>query len=95
MGVNGARKCVKVTLNINEVKNAKPKADSYNLTDANGLSLQISPLGTKTWHYRYWHKGLPNTVNRRANGPPDRRAKGTPSQGSHDGRGTLLALRAA
>ena len=52
MGVNGARKCVKVTLNINEVKNAKPKADSYHLTDANGLSLPLSPLGTKTWHYR-------------------------------------------
>jgi len=62
MGVNGARKCVKVTLNINEVKNAKPKADSYHLTDANGLSLQISPLGTKTWHYRYRHKGLPKTL---------------------------------
>ena len=35
------------------------------------------------------------TVNRRANGTPDRRAKGTPFQGCHDGRGTRLALRAA
>nr|WP_206046211.1 hypothetical protein [Novosphingobium panipatense] len=34
-------------------------------------------------------------VNRRANGTPDRRAKGTPFQGCHDGRGTRLALRAA
>ncbi|QGP78090.1 Atxe2 family lasso peptide isopeptidase [Sphingobium sp. CAP-1] len=34
-------------------------------------------------------------VNRRPNGTPDRRAKGTPSQGWHDGRGTFLALRAA
>lgn len=55
-GVNGARKCIKVTLNINDVKNAKPKPETYRLVDANGLSLQISPLGTRTWHYRYRHK---------------------------------------
>ena len=34
-------------------------------------------------------------VNRRPNGTPDRRAKGTPFQGWCDGRGTRLALRAA
>lgn len=55
--VNGARKRINVTLNINEVKNAKPASATYKLTDGNGLSLQVSPFGIKTWHYRYRHKG--------------------------------------
>lgn len=55
--INGARKCIKVSLNINDVRNAKSAAQSYTLVDSNGLSLQVSPHGTKTWHYRYRHKG--------------------------------------
>ncbi len=56
-GVNGAGKRINVSLNINDVKNAKPASKDYKLTDGRGLSLQVSRFGTKTWHYRYRHKG--------------------------------------
>jgi integrase len=56
-GVYGAGKRINVSLNINDVKNAKPASKDYKLTDGHGLSLQISSFGTKTWHYRYRHKG--------------------------------------
>lgn len=46
-----------MTLSSTDVKNAKPTRQNYKLTDANGLSLQISRFGTKTWHYRYRHRG--------------------------------------
>ncbi|QDC40014.1 tyrosine-type recombinase/integrase [Sphingobium fuliginis] len=46
-----------MTLSINDLKNAKPASETYKLIDSNGLSLQVSTTGTKTWHYRYRHKG--------------------------------------
>ena len=51
-----------MTLTSSDVKNAKPASEAYNLTDSGGLSLQISARGTKTWHYRYRHKGCPKLL---------------------------------
>lgn len=42
-----------------------------------------------------WALPSADDVNRRPNGTPDRRAKGTPVRVWYDGRGTRLALRAA
>ncbi len=35
------------------IRNAKPRARRYRLTDGNGLSLEISPSGGRYWRYRY------------------------------------------
>lgn len=35
------------------VRQAKPKDKAYTLTDADGLSLFVTPNGTKAWHFRY------------------------------------------
>lgn len=47
-----------MALSSNDVKNAKPAAQNYKLPDANGLFLEVSSFGTKSWRYRYRHKGL-------------------------------------
>jgi integrase len=36
-----------------QVKNAKPKAKSYKLTDGEGLHIEIKPNGAKLWRLRY------------------------------------------
>lgn len=35
------------------VRQAKPREKPYTITDGDGLSLHISPNGTKAWHFRY------------------------------------------
>ncbi len=39
------------------IKNLKPKAKSYRVTDGGGLSLEISPAGGKLWRWRYYYQG--------------------------------------
>lgn len=46
-----------MTLTIADIKNAKIKDRTYKLTDAHGLFLQVSPVGTKSWRFRYRHGG--------------------------------------
>ena len=46
---NGTRMALKDT----QVKNAKPKAKSYKLTDGEGLQIEIKPNGAKLWRLRY------------------------------------------
>lgn len=40
-----------------EIKNARPKEKRYELRDTNGLVLDITPNGVKTWRYRYYYQG--------------------------------------
>jgi integrase len=40
-----------------EVKAYKPKAKLYRVADSGGLTLEISPSGTKLWRYRYRFQG--------------------------------------
>ena len=35
------------------IKNAKPKAKSYRLSDSGGLYLEVSPAGGKLWRWKY------------------------------------------
>jgi hypothetical protein len=42
-----------VPLSDTAVRQAKPKDKAYTLTDADGLTLFVSPSGSKAWHYRY------------------------------------------
>ncbi|MGD0168967.1 MAG: integrase arm-type DNA-binding domain-containing protein, partial [Smithella sp.] len=44
---------------LNEVKirNAKPKAKFYKLTDSEGLYLHVTETGTKLWRFRYRFSG--------------------------------------
>jgi integrase len=46
-----------VPLTIQVIKNSPPASENYRLTDANGLYLLVSSFGTRTWYYRYRHKG--------------------------------------
>ena len=39
------------------IRNAKPKAKSFKLTDGGGLFLWIQPSGGKWWRYRYRFAG--------------------------------------
>jgi integrase len=44
-------------LNEAKVKNSKPKAKMYRLSDGDGLYLQITPMGGKYWRLRYFYSG--------------------------------------
>lgn len=46
-----------LTLTSSDVKSAKIRACDYKLTDSNGLFLFVSSAGTKSWRYRYRHRG--------------------------------------
>ena len=39
------------------IKNLKPKAKAYRVTDSNGLCLEVSPAGGKLWRWRYNYNG--------------------------------------
>ena len=36
-----------------QIKNAKPTAKPYKLTDGSGLYLQVTPAGGKLWRLKY------------------------------------------
>lgn len=44
----------KALLTDTAVRNAKPQAKPYKLTDAGGLFLLVQPNGAKLWRYRFW-----------------------------------------
>lgn len=48
---------VLLLLNDRIIKNAQPKEKRYELKDTNGLVLDITPNGVKTWRYRYYYLG--------------------------------------
>ncbi len=48
-------------LNKKVIDNAKPQNKPYSLTDGNGLFLLITPTGSKTWQFNYYH---PSTKKR-------------------------------
>ena len=48
-------------LNVTQIKNAKPKATDYLLSDRDGLYLIVRPSGTKNFQLKYRH---PLTKNR-------------------------------
>ncbi|ORU92138.1 MAG: hypothetical protein A6F72_04210 [Cycloclasticus sp. symbiont of Poecilosclerida sp. N] len=37
-----------------EVKQAKPKAKEFNLSDGDGLSLKVKPNSSKLWFFNYY-----------------------------------------
>lgn len=39
------------------IRQAKPQEKPYTLADGDGLSLHVSPNGTKSWHFRYYWAG--------------------------------------
>jgi integrase len=43
-----------------KIRNAKPRAHRYRLTDTHGLALEISPSGNRLWRYRYRINGKEN-----------------------------------
>jgi integrase len=45
-----------------KVRNAKPKAVPYYLSDGRGLSLYVSTAGSRLWRYRYRFGGKPKTM---------------------------------
>ena len=53
------------------IKNAKPKEESYKLTDAHGLHLLITSSGGKLRRFRYRFAGKENTLGLGAYSPND------------------------
>lgn len=45
------------------VRQAKPRDKAYTLTDGDGLSLYISPNGTKAWHFRFVWAGKQSRIS--------------------------------
>jgi integrase len=45
-------------LSFLDIKNARPEAKSYRISDGDGLSLQVQPNGHKFWRYRYRFAGV-------------------------------------
>ena len=39
------------------IRNLKPKNKVYRVADSNGLTLEISPTGSKLWRWRYYYQG--------------------------------------
>ena len=39
------------------IKNLKPKAKQYRMTDSGGLCLDVTPSGGKLWRWRYYYQG--------------------------------------
>jgi hypothetical protein len=39
------------------VRNAKPRAKTYKLSDSKGLYLQVEPSGSKLWRLKYRFNG--------------------------------------
>jgi hypothetical protein len=39
------------------IKNLKPKDKLYRVADRGGLTLEISPSGSKLWRWSYYHLG--------------------------------------
>ena len=42
-----------MALNDLTIKNLKPKSKTYRIADSEGLTIEISPTGSKLWRYRY------------------------------------------
>ncbi|MFZ4126202.1 MAG: Arm DNA-binding domain-containing protein, partial [Rickettsiales bacterium] len=40
-----------------EIKNLKPKTKPYRMSDGGGLTLEVSPTGSKLWRWRYYFQG--------------------------------------
>jgi integrase len=46
-------------LTATQVKNLKPKDKLYTITDRGGLSIEVTPTGSKRWRFRYRFDGRP------------------------------------
>lgn len=40
------------------IRNTKPKAKTYKLSDSGGIYLEVSPTGGKWWRYKYRTNGI-------------------------------------
>ena len=45
------------------IRNAKPEAKTYKLSDSGGLYLEVSPSGGKWWRYKYRFEGKENRIS--------------------------------
>ena len=52
----------RMALTDTKIRNAKPGAAAYRLTDTGGLYLQISPSGGKLWRWNYRYNGKQKTM---------------------------------
>ena len=46
-----------MALNDIKIKNSKPQAKPYKISDGDGLSLLVNPNGSKWWRFRYTVNG--------------------------------------
>lgn len=53
MGVSVPDLGVSVSLTLTDIRNAKPKLRPYKLADSRGLFLLVTPMGAKSWRYKY------------------------------------------
>lgn len=46
-----------MALSVTYIDSLKPKTARYTVSDGQGLTLEVLPSGSKSWRYRYRHKG--------------------------------------
>lgn len=49
-------------LNDTRIRGLKPRSTAYRVADANGLCIEVRPVGTKVWRYRYRHAGKASMI---------------------------------
>ena len=40
-----------------QIKALKPKEKQYSISDGEGLTLLVKPIGSRLWHFRYRYEG--------------------------------------
>ncbi|MFZ7096704.1 tyrosine-type recombinase/integrase [Luteimonas dalianensis] len=45
-----------------KIRTLKPRPTAYRVADANGLCIEVRPVGTKVWRYRYRHQGKASMI---------------------------------
>ena len=51
------RKCTNKLLTATKLNSLKPKDKTYRVSDANGLSVEVRPNGSKYWRQAYRYNG--------------------------------------
>jgi len=45
-----------------QIKHLKPKPEMYRVLDAEGLWLEVTPTGKKSWRWRFYYNGKNQTM---------------------------------
>ncbi|GKW26928.1 hypothetical protein PEC331060_01060 [Pectobacterium carotovorum subsp. carotovorum] len=46
-----------MSLNDSKIRNVKPSAKTFKVSDSHGLYLHVKPTGSRLWYFRYYFCG--------------------------------------